>query len=85
MARDLTALLYVPEPLSGEVNSEYVYRELQRISNAVNLNAQGYCLVLAVEPTRPENGMIVVADGVNWNPGAGAGAYERRAGAWVKL
>ena len=85
MARDLTALLYVPEPLSGEVSADYVFRELSRISNAVNLLSQGYCLVLAVEPLRPEDGMIVVADGVNWDPGAGAGAYERNAGVWVKL
>lgn len=39
-----------------------------------------------VEPTRPRNGMIVYADGTNWNPGAGgAGVYARVGGAWVKL
>jgi hypothetical protein len=38
-----------------------------------------------VEPLRPREGMIVFADGTRWNPGAGKGAYEYNAGAWVKL
>lgn len=38
-----------------------------------------------VAPAKPVNGMIVQADGVGWNPGAGAGYYERKGGAWVKL
>lgn len=40
---------------------------------------------LAAEPDKLENGMIVYADGSNWNPGSGAGFYGREAGAWVKL
>lgn len=41
--------------------------------------------VLNVAPGKPRDGMVVFADGTNWNPGAGRGLYERRAGAWVKL
>jgi hypothetical protein len=40
---------------------------------------------LAAEPTRIRNGMIVYADGSNWNPGSGEGFYGREGGAWVKL
>ena len=40
---------------------------------------------LAAEPERYQNGDVVFADGTNWNPGSGAGLYERRSGAWVKL
>lgn len=41
---------------------------------------------LNVEPAKPRDGMIVLADGTNFNPGAGgAGFYGRSAGAWVKL
>lgn len=40
---------------------------------------------LHVPPERIQNGDFVVADGSDWNPGAGAGAYLRVAGAWVKL
>jgi hypothetical protein len=41
--------------------------------------------VLNREPIRPRNGMLVEADGTNWDPGSGAGLYIRRAGAWVFL
>ena len=40
---------------------------------------------LAAEPERYQNGDVVFAAGVNWNPGSGAGAYARVSGAWVKL
>jgi len=36
-------------------------------------------------PTRPREGMIVVADGTDWNPGAGKGAYEFKNSLWSKL
>lgn len=41
--------------------------------------------VLNKEPTKRRNGMVVLADGTNWNPGSGAGYYGYNAGAWVKL
>jgi hypothetical protein len=36
-------------------------------------------------PDLIRDGMIIFADGTNFNPGAGRGTYERKAGAWVKL
>lgn len=36
-------------------------------------------------PSKPRAGMLVSADGTDWNPGAGAGIYEYRGGAWQKL
>lgn len=36
-------------------------------------------------PDRPREGMLVSADGTDWNPGAGAGIYEYRGGGWHKL
>lgn len=41
--------------------------------------------VLNAEPAKYANGDVVMADGSNWNPGAGAGVYARVSGAWVKL
>jgi hypothetical protein len=38
-----------------------------------------------VVPPRTVEGSIRVADGVGWNPGAGAGLYEYRSGTWNKL
>ncbi len=40
---------------------------------------------LNAEPVRPRNGMIVLADGTNWDPGSGAGFYGYRGGSWVLL
>lgn len=40
---------------------------------------------LAAEPDKLDDGVVVYADGTNWNPGSGAGFYGREAGAWVKL
>lgn len=37
------------------------------------------------EPAKLRDGMIIFADGTSFDPGAGAGTYERRGGAWVKL
>ena len=37
------------------------------------------------EPAKPREGMIVLADGSDWDPGSGAGFYGYYGGAWVKL
>lgn len=36
-------------------------------------------------PDKPRDGMIIYADGTNFDPGAGEGVYGREGGAWVKL
>lgn len=36
-------------------------------------------------PPKPREGMLVIADGANWNPGAGAGTYVYRSSAWRKM
>lgn len=41
--------------------------------------------ILNAAPVKPRNGMLVYADGTNWNPGSGAGFYGRQGGSWVKL
>ena len=77
---------YEPEPLlDKEGLVEYIQRELRRVSEvfegvkAVELDE------LHVEPTKPRNGLIALADGTDWNPGSGAGFYGYSAGAWVFL
>jgi hypothetical protein len=83
--RDLSAMFYTQEPVPEKLSPEYIQRELSRISAAIGLLANGYNNVLSNAPTKPEEGMIVVADGTGWNPGSGKGAYEYKSGAWVKL
>jgi len=64
---------------------QYLDRELKAIAkemaetNALDLRQVGQA------PKKPRAGMIASADGVGWNPGAGAGAYEFKGGIWVKL
>lgn len=72
-----------PDQASPEMR-RYLVGELERIADRVN---SGIILLatLGAEPDRPEDGMIVYADGTSWNPGSGAGFYGRESGAWVKL
>lgn len=81
---------YVPKtvPLNTPPGlRDWLASELRRIANAITEpTAEVYQFEpLAAEPARRADGMVVFADGTNWNPGAGAGLYERRAGAWSKL
>ncbi len=52
------------------ISQEYAYLQIAELHEA---------------PDRPENGMIILADGTDWDPGSGAGFYGRSAGAWVLL
>ena len=63
----------------------YLEQELRRISNAF-LGVDNIQLpTLHVAPDKPREGMVVLADGTDWNPGSGAGFYGYRSGAWTLL
>lgn len=65
---------------------EYIYDELLQISNILRMVEEGhYMPVLHNAPRRPREGMLAIADGTDWDPGAGKGLYEYRNGAWAKL
>ena len=83
-----------PAPLNNEQLSDYLFHELNRLSDVIfNLD------VFRLEPTnvepkdegglnrgKPRNGDIRYADGTNWNPGGtGEGIYAYINGAWAKL
>ena len=76
---------YAPAPLPKNPDdlSAYLAREFAKIRAAFN-SVHSHD-ILHAEPDRPEDGMIVYADGTDWNPGSGEGLYERNNGAWVKL
>ncbi len=65
----------------------WLSRTLREIANALTRpEVSGVRFtVLHAPPERIENGDVVFADGSDWNPGGGAGLYQRVAGAWVKL
>lgn len=79
---------YVPEePLNNEENGvAYASRQLFRLSELFN-SGFGFLVLaeLSIEPKKVFVGMVVLADGTNWNPGAGQGVYAYYAAAWHKL
>ena len=74
-----------PAPIRQEDIPQYLRGELEKIARAFSGVENIQLVELNVAPDKPRNGMIVLADGTNFNPGSGAGMYGRIAGAWVKL
>lgn len=63
----------------------FLFDELAKISNALNLVAQGHLDKVVAAPTKPREGDIRFADGVHWNPGGGIGVYAYYSGGWHLL
>lgn len=76
---------YEPTFPSSELTNQYIYEELTRIGNVMNAPTFLLLDVNHVPPDKPQDGMVICADGTDWNPGAGAGLYLRISGAWTKL
>lgn len=81
--------VYTPSPFKGDLTLEalQVYLEAELVAIARHL-AETTTLELRplhAAPARPREGMIIFADGTDWNPGGGKGAYQYSGGAWVKL
>jgi len=74
---------------SGEVDQstslEATQRELETIERAFNLQDFVQLKQTNAPPPKPRAGLVVYADGTNWNPGAGEGIYAFFAGMWNKL
>lgn len=80
---------YEPETLSGSTGNPileaYLAQELRRIAEAFTGIEEILLVELNVEPDKPRDGMIILVDGTNFNPGSGRGFYGRSNGAWVFL
>lgn len=80
---------YNPTRLSGVNNidelRQYLEAELNIISKEFNESIALDLRTVHVEPGKPREGMIVSADGTDWDPGDGAGAYEFIGGVWRRL
>ena len=75
--------MYAPTqvPATADALPAYLARELQALAQSlVSVKEFEILKTLNVAPIRPREGMIVKADGTNWNPGSGAGFYGYRAG-----
>lgn len=80
---------YEPDLLGGTTGNPalegYLAQELRKIAEAF-LGVEEILLVeLNVAPDKPRDGMIILVDGTNFNPGSGRGFYGRSNGAWVFL
>lgn len=61
----------------------FLRNELSRIARAYADTVPLLALsALNAPPKQIREGLIVLADGTNWNPGSGSGFYGYRAGAW---
>jgi len=67
-----------PKQLSQFLTNELLSLQRALSDKVAHLNLQ----VTTVAPDKPRDGIIVLADGVSWNPGSGPGYYGYRAGAW---
>lgn len=74
----------IPHAVDPDLAS-FIQDELRRI--AIEFSGVENILLaeLNVAPDKPRDGMVILVDGTNFNPGSGAGFYGRSAGAWVKL
>lgn len=70
----------------GDVVHKWIEAQLRRIEDALNEGQTELKLVERhKEPDRPRAGMIVLADGTDWDPGDGQGVYAYYSGSWNKL
>jgi hypothetical protein len=64
----------------------FLRRELAQIQRSANSQESSFdFVVLHAEPAKTRAGMVVYADGTDWDPGSGEGIYRRNAlnAAWV--
>lgn len=79
---------YVPAapPTGGSVEDalKWALQELEKASTVINNLAEGRVAPLNAPPAKLFDGMIRMADGVNWNPGNGRGyyGYDAATGTW---
>lgn len=77
--------MYRPNNVPGDPKQipAFLQQELINLQQALNAPVSFMSLQpLYVEPARLSEGMVVLADGVKWNPGSGSGFYGFRAGSW---
>lgn len=80
---------YEVSPFQGtslEELRQWIQEELRRIQSAIGTKLEQEVDFLSAPPQRIREGLIVGADGTNWDPlGSGKGLYVYRGGAWRKL
>jgi metal-dependent HD superfamily phosphatase/phosphodiesterase len=65
----------VPRFQNNDQIATFLYDELQKIKSAFDCAIAKHVDEWHAVPERVENGMVVIADGTDWNPGSGRGVY----------
>lgn len=81
-------MTYIPNspPAAPEELSVYLDQELMRISQVLNRIEDGVYDIQYKPPARFFPGLVVYADGTQWDPGSGEGIYRYSlSGSWVKV
>ena len=74
--------MYRPGALPPDA-PEWLKDELRSIAEAIGNRTPFLWLdTIHAQPKKLAEGLIVKADGTNWNPGSGAGVYCYRGGSW---
>ena len=68
-------MAYQPSFPGQGITSTWIYDELQRIAAAIEKAHTLQLDTLSAPITRPQMNTVFYADGVNWDPGCGAGLY----------
>lgn len=82
-----TTRYIVGHPPTNSDEGLYTYNEVTKIFDWMRqpIMPSFRIEITNVEPSKPDDGDVYYADGVNWNPGAGRGLYAYVSGAWTKL
>lgn len=74
----------LPAGASLETLAGHIQDELWRLAQLLDVVVDGFLEESKAPPAKLRNGMIRLADGTSWNPGAGRGVYwyDGNAAAW---
>lgn len=81
----VTSRGYEPGIPPNEYSGPWLQDELRELARALSETLALELRVTNAIPVKPREGMIVYADGTNWNPGSGKGWYGFNGSAWVLI
>lgn len=74
-----------PVPADPDKIAQWAQQQFDDLTRSLQQTPLLWLKQVNVEPTKVRDGMIVLADGSDWNPGSGQGFYGYYASAWHKL
>lgn len=74
-----------PAPADPKDLPAWVQQQFDDLTKALQQTTLLWLKTQYKEPAKPREGMIVLADGTEWNPGAAQGFYGYYGSSWHKL